>query len=138
MEYAKAHAPVDTGAYRDGLQIEEVKHAHRTACMVVGTDPKTLLVESRTGNLRKALKLASHDGSATTRPRNMAVRYLRGKLKHPTARFSCTFENRTITTAPIHSWSYVTMAAASPIACSSTAALVSPCVMAVALFQVIA
>ena len=56
LEYAKAHAPVDTGAYRDGLQIEEVKHAHRTTCMVVGTDPKTLLVESRTGNLRKALK----------------------------------------------------------------------------------
>lgn len=56
LEYAKAHAPVDTGAYRDGLQIEEVKHAHRTTCMVVGTDSKTLLVESRTGNLRKALK----------------------------------------------------------------------------------
>ena len=39
LEYAKSHAPVDTGAYRDGLQIEEVKHAHRTTCMVVGTDP---------------------------------------------------------------------------------------------------
>lgn len=56
LAYAKAHAPVDTGAYRDGLQIEEVKHAHRTTCMVVGHDPKTLLVESQTGNLRKALK----------------------------------------------------------------------------------
>lgn len=56
LEYAKAHAPVDTGAYRDGLQIEEVKHAHRTTCIVVGTDPKTLLVESTTGNLSKALK----------------------------------------------------------------------------------
>lgn len=56
LEYAKSHAPVDTGAYRDGLQIEEVKHAHRTTCMVVGTDPNTLLVESKTGNLRKALK----------------------------------------------------------------------------------
>lgn len=57
LEYAKAYAPVgETGAYRDGLQIEEVKHAHRTTCMVVGTDPKTLLVESKTGNLRKALK----------------------------------------------------------------------------------
>ena len=56
LEYAKAHAPVDTGAYRDGLQIEEVKHAHRTTYMVVGTDQKTLLVESKTGNLRKALK----------------------------------------------------------------------------------
>ena len=58
LEYAKAHAPVDTGDYRDGLQIEEVQHAHRTTCMVVGTDPKTLLVESKTGNLSKALKAA--------------------------------------------------------------------------------
>ena len=47
---------MDTGAYRDGLQIEEIKHAHRTTCMVVGTDRKTLLVESTTGNLSKALK----------------------------------------------------------------------------------
>lgn len=56
LAYAQSHAPVDTGAYRDGLQIEEVKHAHRTTCMVVGHDKKTLLVESQTGNLRKALK----------------------------------------------------------------------------------
>ncbi len=41
---------------RQPFQIQEVKHAHRTTCMVVGTDPKTLLVESKTGNLRKALK----------------------------------------------------------------------------------
>ena len=38
LEYAKAHAPVDTGAYRDGLQIQEVKHEHRTTCMVVGSE----------------------------------------------------------------------------------------------------
>ena len=56
LEAAKANAPADTGAYRDGLRIEEVRHAHRTTCMVVGTDSKTLLVESQTGNLRKALK----------------------------------------------------------------------------------
>ena len=56
LESAKANAPVDTGAYRAGLQIQEVQHAHRTTCMVVGHDPKTLLVESETGNLRKALK----------------------------------------------------------------------------------
>lgn len=58
LAYARASAPVDTGAYRDGLQIEEVKHAHRTTCMVVGTDPKTLLVEAKTGNLAKALRKA--------------------------------------------------------------------------------
>ena len=53
-----ARAPVDTGAYRDGLEVKAVQHAHRTTFMVVGTDAKTMLVESRTGNLRKALKAA--------------------------------------------------------------------------------
>lgn len=55
---ARASAPVETGDYRDGLGIEEVKRAHRTTVMVVGHDAKTLLVESRTGNLAKALKKA--------------------------------------------------------------------------------
>lgn len=55
---AKANAPVDTGAYRDGLQVEAVQRAHRTTFMVVGHDSKTMLVESKTGNLRKALKAA--------------------------------------------------------------------------------
>lgn len=55
---AKANAPVDTGAYRDGLEIKTVQRAHRTTCMVVGTDSKTMLVESRTGNLARALKQA--------------------------------------------------------------------------------
>lgn len=58
LAYAKASAPVETGAYRDGLQIEEVKHEHRTTVMVVGHDPKTLLVEAQTGNLAKALRKA--------------------------------------------------------------------------------
>lgn len=53
---AKANAPVDTGAYRDGLQVEAVQRAHRTTFMVVGHDAKTMLVESKTSNLRKALK----------------------------------------------------------------------------------
>lgn len=55
---AQANAPVDTGAYRDGLQVKAVPHAHRTTYMVVGTDPKTMLVESQTGNLVKALRKA--------------------------------------------------------------------------------
>ena len=58
LAYARASAPVDTGAYRDGLGLEEVKRAHRTTVMVVGHDPKTLLVEAQTGNLAKALKKA--------------------------------------------------------------------------------
>lgn len=55
---AKANAPVKTVAYRDGLRIEQVKRAHRTTQMVVGHDPKTMLIESQTGNLAKALKKA--------------------------------------------------------------------------------
>ena len=55
---AKANAPIDTGAYRDGLEVKAVQHAHRTTYMVVGTDAKTMLVESKTSNLRKALKAA--------------------------------------------------------------------------------
>ena len=35
-----------------------MQRAHRTTYMVVGTDANTMLVESRTGNLRKALKEA--------------------------------------------------------------------------------
>lgn len=58
LNIAKANAPVDTGAYRDGLQVEAVQHAHRTTYMVVGTDAKTMLIESQTGNLVKAVKKA--------------------------------------------------------------------------------
>lgn len=58
LNIARANAPVDTGAYRDGLQVEAVQHAHRTTYMVVGTDAKTMLIESQTGNLVKALKKA--------------------------------------------------------------------------------
>ena len=56
LAYAQEHAPVKTGAYRDGLQIKTVEHAHRTTYLVVGTAPHTMLVEAQTGNLRKALK----------------------------------------------------------------------------------
>lgn len=55
---ARANAPVDTGAYRDGLTVEQVQRAHRVTYMVVGHDPKTMLVESRTGNLARAVKAA--------------------------------------------------------------------------------
>ena len=58
LNIARANSPVDTGAYRDGLQVEAVQHAHRTTYRVVGTDAKTMLIESQTGNLVKALKKA--------------------------------------------------------------------------------
>ena len=55
---ARASAPVKTGAYRDGIEVKEQQYSKRTAYLVVGTDKKTLLVESKTGNLAKALKKA--------------------------------------------------------------------------------
>ena len=56
LAIAKSTAPVDTGAYRDGLGIEKVPHKYRDTYEVVGHDWKTLLVESKTGNLARALK----------------------------------------------------------------------------------
>lgn len=53
---AQASAPVDTGAYRAGLHLEEHSAAYRYSERVVGSDPKTLLIESKTGNLARALK----------------------------------------------------------------------------------
>lgn len=56
LAIAQASAPVKTGAYKAGLGIEEVQHAHRVTYQVVGHDPKTMLVESRTQNLARAIK----------------------------------------------------------------------------------
>lgn len=55
---AKANAPVDTGEYRDGLYIEHRDSRYRQVARVVGSDDKTLLIESKTGNLARALKAA--------------------------------------------------------------------------------
>ena len=60
---AAAPAQVAAAGPSSGLagfdpQVEAVQRAHRTTFMVVGHDPKTMLVESKTGNLRKALKAA--------------------------------------------------------------------------------
>ena len=53
---ARANAPVDTGSYLDGITVESRDSAHRRSFRVVGHDPKTLLIESKTGNLARALK----------------------------------------------------------------------------------
>ena len=55
---AKADAPVDTAAYRDGLHIEHRESRFRRVTRVVGDDEKTMLIESQTGNLARALKAA--------------------------------------------------------------------------------
>ena len=56
LAIARATAPVDTGAYKNGLVVEPSESAHRRSWRVVGHDPKTLLIESKTGNLARALK----------------------------------------------------------------------------------
>lgn len=55
---ARADAPVDSGDYRDGLHIEHRESRYRRVTRVVGSDEKTLLIESKTGNLARALKQA--------------------------------------------------------------------------------
>lgn len=53
---AKATAPEESGDYKRGLHIERAERGYRFAFLVVGDDWKTLLVESQTGNLARALK----------------------------------------------------------------------------------
>lgn len=55
---ARRTAPVDTGAYRDGLAIDRKLAQYRVVYRVVGHDAKTVLVEAKTGNLARALKTA--------------------------------------------------------------------------------
>ena len=56
LAHAKASAPVDTSDYKDGLGLREKDADFRTVVQVVGTDQKTMLIESKTGNLARALK----------------------------------------------------------------------------------
>ena len=53
---AVANAPVDTGAYKRGLHIEHVEARYRRVARIVGSDEKTMLIESKTGNLARSLK----------------------------------------------------------------------------------
>ena len=55
---AKAAAPVDSGDYRDGIIRETHESRYRTVERYVATDPKSLLIESKTGNLARSLKKA--------------------------------------------------------------------------------
>lgn len=55
---AKSSAPVDSGAYKRGLSMRWVRRRYRDALLVEGTDPKTLLIEAKTGNLARSLKSA--------------------------------------------------------------------------------
>lgn len=52
---ARAAAPVDTGAYRDGIRVRIKSSASRNVALVIAEDPKSMLIESETGNLARAL-----------------------------------------------------------------------------------
>lgn len=53
---AQATAPVKTGDYERGLILQKHSAQYRDAWRVVGIDWKTMLVESKTGNLARALR----------------------------------------------------------------------------------
>lgn len=51
----RADAPVDTAAYRNGIQVR-VKFQRRVVAEVVSTDKKTMLIESKLGVGARALQ----------------------------------------------------------------------------------
>lgn len=54
----RADAPRDTEEYVNGLHIEHRESRYRRVTRVVGSDEKTLLIESKTGNMARGLKQA--------------------------------------------------------------------------------
>lgn len=59
---ARATAPRGTGDYADSIGVEVVSRHRRNAALVIATDPKSLLVESKTGNLARALNQVKKSG----------------------------------------------------------------------------
>lgn len=57
---AKADAPVKTGAYKRRIVVRIKRSKYRNVVIIEGTDWKTLLIESKTGNLARALKAAKN------------------------------------------------------------------------------
>lgn len=57
LSAARASAPVDTGAYRAGLHLEQAT-TDRAVVRVVGGTDHDLIVEAKTGNLARALDAA--------------------------------------------------------------------------------
>lgn len=53
---ARAGAPVATGAYRDGIRVERADTEYRCVFRVVATADHSMGVESRTGNLARAIR----------------------------------------------------------------------------------
>jgi hypothetical protein len=59
----RSTGPRDTDAYVDGIGVR-VKHQRRSVAVVEGTDPKTLLIESKLGVMARALQRAKRRSRA--------------------------------------------------------------------------
>lgn len=57
LSAAKSNAPVASGAYRDGLHLEQAT-TDRAVVRIVGSTDHDLVVEADTGNLARALDQA--------------------------------------------------------------------------------
>lgn len=57
---ARSTAPVDTGAYKRRIVVRIKRSRYRNVAIIEGMDWKTLLIESKTGNLARALKAAKN------------------------------------------------------------------------------
>jgi len=57
---ARASAPEDTEAYKNGITTR-IKYQKRAVGVVEATDPKSLIVEAKTGNLARAVKKAARN-----------------------------------------------------------------------------
>ena len=53
---ARSTAPTDSGDYKVGIVLERGVRNGRVVWLVKATDPKSMLVESRTGNLARAVR----------------------------------------------------------------------------------
>lgn len=60
-DIARSTAERDTGAYANSIGVS-VKHQKRSVALVTASDPKSLIIESKTGNLARALKAAHKRG----------------------------------------------------------------------------
>jgi len=57
QDIAQSTAPEDSGEYRDGI-VRTSKYQRRYVAEVIATDPKSMLIESKTGNLARAVQRA--------------------------------------------------------------------------------
>lgn len=59
---ARASAPRDSNAYANSIRVEVVRRGRRNAALVIADSPIALLVESKTGNLARALNQVKKSG----------------------------------------------------------------------------